>query len=86
MPFPQSIIDQAFAHAAGRCDCKREHAEADAPHKEGWCKQTFTRPGGAWQAHHITAESDGGENVLANCEILCNECYRICTGENGRLG
>lgn len=26
-------------------------------------------------AHHIKAESDGGSNLLSNCQILCIPCH-----------
>ncbi len=75
MPFPEFVKDQAYARSSRRCECRREHLNRwDAPHHGGRCPTTFTRYGGQWEAHHITA---GGPDTLSNCEALCLKCHTL---------
>lgn len=85
MPFPDSIRGQAFARSGGRCECEREHLGMPAaPHHGGRCQRTLAGVGG-WEAHHVTAESVGGPDILSNCEILCVTCHQL-TESYGRSG
>lgn len=86
MPFPQRVIEEAFVRSGGRCECHREHpGRTEAPHHGARCPRTFTRYGGGFEAHHITAESAGGSDTLSNCEILCTTCHQL-TQSYGRSG
>ncbi len=79
MAFSETTKDQAFARAGGRCECRRDHAS----HRGYRCATTFTRNGGQWDAHHITAVSADGSDGLSNCEALCLACHKQ-TGSYGR--
>ena len=91
MPFPQAVIEGAFARSDGRCECRRQHpGRVDAPHHGGRyhgerCPITFGRQSGGFEAYHVTAESVGGINTIKNCEILCVTCHRL-TQSYGRSG
>jgi len=73
MPFSEQVKDDAFRRSGGRCECIRQHSS----HLNGRGSATFTRYGGQWDAHHITAESVGGGNGLSNCEVLCLRCHKL---------
>lgn len=69
MPFPQEVKDQCLSRAGRRCQCTRSgHGHT------GRCNTTLYA--GGWEAHHITAESKGGPDTLANCEALCIPCHQ----------
>jgi 5-methylcytosine-specific restriction endonuclease McrA len=76
MPFPESVKDEAFKRAGGRCECKR----SGHPHI-GRCMIRLT-PSTA-QLHHITAQAVGGDDGISNCEVLCAHCHRL-TDSYGR--
>ena len=71
MPFPEDVIEIAFARANGRCECYRQHP----PHNGKRCETTFEKDEG-WAATYKTAESAGGPSVLSNCEALCTACHQ----------
>lgn len=77
MPFSETVKEQAFVRSGGRCECQRVHQGLTAPHHGGRCPKTFTRYGGQWEAHHKVAESAGGLDTLANCEVLCITCHEL---------
>ncbi len=77
MAFSDTVKDDAFKRSGGRCECHRQHpGRTDAPHHGGRGPRTFGRHG-AWEAHHITAESAGGPDTLSNCEVLCEKCHQL---------
>lgn len=77
MPFSEDVKLAAFRRSGGRCECaRREHRHY------GRCNALLTTLQG-WDAHHITAESVGGGNTLANCEALCIPCHQA-TDSYGR--
>ena len=67
MGFSDITLLKAWARADGKCEsCGKTLAWSN--HEEGeW---------GAWEAHHIKAQKDGGENTLSNCKILCLDCHK----------
>lgn len=67
MGFSESVIDRAWVRADGKCEkCGKSLARNN--HSEGqW---------GAWEAHHVKAQKDGGEDSLSNCKILCLDCHK----------
>ena len=67
MSFPMEIIKKAWNRAGGRCEVCRKELVWDN-HSEG--------ERGAWDAHHIKAKKDGGEDTLSNCRILCLDCHK----------
>lgn len=78
MAFSQEVIRQAWERAGGRCECQR----VSCGRHLGRCNKQLVWGNhadgqrGAWEAHHKTAVSSGGGDVLSNCEILCLECHR----------
>jgi 5-methylcytosine-specific restriction endonuclease McrA len=78
LAFSEATKDAAYARSGGRCECTRK----DGLH-QGYprCPTRVTRHGA--QYHHKTAESVGGSDSLANCEVLCLSCHRA-TDSYGR--
>lgn len=77
MPFSEEVKRKAWERAGGRCECKR----VSCGHPYRCNKQliyTNHNEGerGAWEAHHIVAEINGGSNTLSNCEVLCLDCHK----------
>jgi len=66
MSFPQSIIDQAWIDAKGKCEqCKKDLSKASRG------KETEV----GWEAHHKT-KTILGSDTLSNCKILCQSCHK----------
>lgn len=80
MTFSDSIVQQAWQRAGGKCECERTSCG-----HTGKCSKQLTQGfqgwelAGGWEAHHITA---GGQDTLSNCEILCQPCHKN-TGSYG---
>lgn len=56
--------DDAWNRAKGKCEaCGKQLVYNNRSEGER----------GAWEAHHIKAQKDGGTNSLSNCKILCSE-------------
>ena len=73
MAFTQTTIDLALVRAGNRCQCMRtSHSHI------GRCQSTRNL-----QAHHITALTSGGKDILSNCEILCFTCHKQTTTFGG---
>lgn len=78
MAFSAEVVDQAWQRSDKSCECIRpDHGHWARCHKtllkwergkEGW---------GGWEAHHVGSPDD---DSLANCEILCWECYKKIIG------
>ncbi len=63
MAFPDSVVDQAWAKAGGKCErCDKELREESQGSKSQY----------GWEAHQKTA---GKDFTVNNCEILCYLCY-----------
>lgn len=78
MAFSESVKDEIYKNSGGRCQCNRQHqGKNDAPHHGGRCFKTFTRYGGAWQAHHIVSVRSGGKDIASNGEALCIKCHEL---------
>ena len=77
MAFSEQVIKAVWNSANGRCQCTRKGCG-----HEGRCNKQLVfenhKEGerGAWEAHHKYAESKGGQDTPANCEILCLECHK----------
>lgn len=72
MAFTEATKDLAYRRSGGRCECERIHH----PHWGSRCSTTFSRYGGQWEAHHITAQSSDGHDGISNCEVLCLACHK----------
>lgn len=77
MAFPESVVQQAWKRAGGRCECRRRTHRHGARCSEQlvWSYRGKEWPGG-WEAHHITSVEAGGTDTLSNCEILCIPCHK----------
>jgi hypothetical protein len=73
MPFSEMVKDQAYARSSGQCECRRNHNA----HLLRRCDARFSRYGGQWDAHHVTASGVGGADTLSNCEALCLACHKL---------
>lgn len=64
MAFAQSVIDDAWRRAGGRCErCGRELLAQSRGSESVY----------GWEAHHKTA---GDPDTVSNCEILCQDCHK----------
>lgn len=66
MAFPDSIVDQAWENANGKC----ERCGATL-HKQSQGSESSY----GWEAHHKT-RAILGSDTLSNCEILCQPCHK----------
>jgi len=75
--FPDEVVEQAWARAEGRCECRRiTHEHSYARCNKELVKENRGREGrGAWEAHHKISQEAGGEPILSNCEIMCWDCH-----------
>lgn len=74
MAFPQSVVEEAWKRAGGRCECRRVTHGHAIPHRKRLSWGNRGRVGwGKWEPHHKWA---GGPDSLSNCEILCWDCHR----------
>jgi len=75
IPFPQSVVDEAWKRSGGQCECRRdhfEHAGFRCPERLSYWDRGSEGPGG-WEAHH---KNSNGPAIASNCEILCQECHK----------
>lgn len=67
--FPDSVTEEAFEHAGGRCECTRlGHGHTRRCTTTFWGRQSMD-----CRFHHINSF---GPPVLSNCEVLCADCHR----------
>ena len=68
MAFPNSVVDQAWARAEGKCErCNK------ILFKVSRGKETSV----GWEAHHKTRQTViTGSDTFDNCEILCQDCHK----------
>jgi len=74
MAFPDSVVEDAWKRAGGRCECRRhshKHPYVRCNKELVW--ENRGRDGrGKWEAHH---RSTTRGDTLSNCEILCWDCH-----------
>lgn len=78
MAFSNETIVKAWNRANGHCECERAtcgHARKCNKQLSRYARGDDNSPYG-WEAHHKTAVSNGGQDTLSNCEILCMECHK----------
>ncbi len=74
MTFPDSVVQQAWDRAGGRCECRRTgHGHTGRCNRELRWNSRGKETAYGWEAHHVTA---GGPDTLSNCEILCQDCHK----------
>ncbi len=78
MAFPNSVVEQAWKRAGGKCECRRKICGHGTRCNKQlvWENRGGEGVRGAWEAHHVTAVSSGGSDTLSNCEILCQDCHK----------
>lgn len=74
MAFPDSVVEDAWRRAGGRCECRRRsHSHPYVRCNKELVWNNRGREGrGRWEAHH---RSSTGGDTLSNCEILCWDCH-----------
>ena len=79
MPFPLSVVQEAWNQSGGRCQCTRTtHGHTGRCNKQLVVGNRGRVGVGAWEANHRTRVESGGPDTLSNCEILCWEpCHRL---------
>lgn len=78
MSFSKSVVEEAWKRSQGRCECERKscgHSER-CPQILKWEQRGNDDSPYGWEAHHITAQAKGGEDILSNCQILCIDCHK----------
>ena len=71
MPFPEIVKNLALKYAHHRCECQRKKC----PHPKdnrGRCTKT-----NSLEVHHRIKDSLGGPDILANAQVLCEECHKF---------
>lgn len=67
MAFTEDVIRNAFEKVNGYCQiCGKKLVYNNRGSTEGR---------GGWEAEHIKPVSEGGNDTIRNCMILCMECY-----------
>ncbi len=86
MAIPDKTVREAWAWAAGRCECKRwGHAHrdrCDARLTLEACGETGV--GGGWRWRYRVPLERGGSERAENLEILCAGCYRAVMGDEAK--
>lgn len=74
MAFSESVVQQAWNRAGGKCECKRTtHGHTGRCNRALSWSSRGKESGMGWEAHHINAN---GPDTLSNCEILCQDCHK----------
>ena len=79
MSFSDDVVSRAWERANGCCECTRIGCghSGRCGKRLVWGNRGKHGERGAWQAHHITAQSKpSSTDSLSNCEILCLDCHK----------
>ena len=78
MTFSELVIEEAWKRSGGKCECHRNVCGHGIRCNKQlvWTNRGKEGHRGAWEAHHKTAVSVGGEDTVSNCEILCLDCHK----------
>ncbi len=76
MAFSPKVLSEAWVRSMAACECRL----ADHQHAVPWgvslrLAGRGVEGEGAWEAHHIVPESDGGSDKLDNCAVMCWSCH-----------
>lgn len=75
MAFSESVVKQAWGRASGLCECRKTtHDHDNRCYKFLKWENKGQDSEYGWAAHHLNS---GGKDVLENCVILCQNCYKI---------
>ena len=74
-PFPEAVVQIAWARSCGCCECERITHGHD---NKRCCKQLLKQNRGremegAWETHHINPNAPPSPQ---NCQILCWNCHK----------
>ena len=84
MSFSEDVKFERFINMLSdfRCEC------TNSAHGHGSrCRNSvdYRNPGregsGAWEAHHIIPEAEGGSNAIDNCRVYCWPCHEKTLGK-----
>lgn len=67
MGISQTIKDELYKRAGGRCECTMQSCD----HSGKRCTRGLSA--GYWDAHHRTA---GGPDILSNLIAMCATCHK----------
>jgi hypothetical protein len=77
MMFPESVVEEAWRRARGKCECRRgklhHHPHIRCDEHLIWANRGRSLRGG-WEARPISNLDDA---TLSNCQILCWDCYKL---------
>jgi hypothetical protein len=79
MTFPESVVEQAWRRAGGRCECRqgRLHSHLQTRCDEHLIRENRGRSGGGgWEACRISTLHG---YTVTNCQILCWHCHQGLT-------
>ena len=77
--FSDDVIVQAWQRAGGKCQCELKGCGHTGRCNKSLVWENRGKEGkrGAWEAHHITAQSaKSSTDTLSNCRILCLDCHK----------
>jgi len=70
MAFSQTVKDQAYRRAGGKCECEMKNC---SKHRSGSrCNASLAN---GWHAHHIHSQAANGPDTLSNCLAMCVACH-----------
>ncbi len=75
MSFPDSVVEQAWNRAGGRCECRKlshSHGTGKCGNQLAYAIRGKDGPG-RWEAQYKIRT---GGDLLSNCEILCWNCFK----------
>jgi hypothetical protein len=76
MAFSEATLHEAWRLAQGRCECqRRRHGHRERCGAILTWEQRGLIGASGWQAIPWTPFADGGQDEVANCELLCWKCF-----------
>jgi hypothetical protein len=77
MAFSQTVKDEAYRRAGGKCECTMSVCKTHS----GRCNKAL---GSNWHAHHIHSQAADGPDTLSNCLAMCIACHENTPTYGGR--
>ena len=76
LAFPAKVLSDAWVRSMAACECRLAEHQHAVPCGVSLRQASRGREGeGAWEAHHIVPESEGGSDKLENCAVMCWSCH-----------
>ena len=77
-PFPPKVLSEAWVRSMAACECRLDNHQHAVPCGVALRLASRGREGeGAWEAHHMVPEGEGGSDKLENCAIMCWWCQML---------